>query len=234
MLDAKTLILFSIVFLALFSLLGIILYKKFPNQKAIYYFTLYHITLLISLVLLALRHQVSDFLSIVVAQTLVSLAFLFFYLSMRAFIGLDILWKKRYFIPLGVVALGYFLSTYIHYSTSFRMLILSLFIVAFKTALAFFVYQYYPKEPKYLKHLLISSLLFISFMFLIRALYISTNSIDPNYLDATNLFILIPNYALFLISGLYTLLLFYFIKKGFPQTIKTTHFNAKDLYAKNI
>ena len=218
MFDAKTLILFSIVFLTLFSLLGIILHKRFPSQKAIKYFTLYHITQLVSLFLLGLRHQASDFISIIVAQTLISLAFVFFYFSMRAFIGLPIAWKPRYFIPLSLIALGYFLATYVYYDISFRMLILSLFLTAFHAIVAFFVYQYYPKKPKYLKPAIISSLLFISFIFSLRTFYVSANYIDPNYLDTTNLFVLAPYYALFLFSGLYTWLLLYSIKKGIVQT----------------
>lgn len=232
MFDAKTLILFSIAFLALFSLLGIILYKKFPNQKGIYYFTLYHITQFISFILLALRHQVSDFISIVIAQTLVTLAFLFLYFSMRAFIGLYVSWKTRYLIPLGVVALGYFLATYVYYNVGFRMIVLSLFLATFHIALAFFVYQYYSKEPRYLKVTLISSLLFIACVFLVRTVYVSMYPIDSNYLDATNLIVISPQYILFLISGLYTFLLFYFIKK--ERYKKMTHLNPKDIYAKNI
>ena len=69
------------------------------NNLAIKYLTFFTFLYTIGFILLILRNQIPDFVSIVLANTLFAIGTLFLYFALKSLLDLNIKWRERYLIP---------------------------------------------------------------------------------------------------------------------------------------
>ena len=99
------------------------LYKKntvnVTLQYILYFCTLYTVALF----LFILRNHISDFISMVMANTFFAIANISLYIAIRSLFYENTKWYNRYWLPVLVVFIGFCIFIYLHYDSNIRVLI---------------------------------------------------------------------------------------------------------------
>jgi len=128
------------IVLILFTLFSI--YTKYVLKKDFAkYFVLSSLCFLVGIYLIHQRYQISDFFSIVVANSIICLGEIYLYLATKNLLGYKNSWKFRYLVPIAIVFLGFAIFTYIYYDISMRTLIFGTYICFYNGAISWFFYN---------------------------------------------------------------------------------------------
>lgn len=181
MINADVLMMSSFFSLLILIIVGFILYYKFPEKKYFKYFALFPTFFLTGEILRTLRVYISDFFSVIIANTLMVFGIIFLYIGVRAILNFEAKWNNRYYIPVSIVFFGFLLFTYIYYDIAMRILIFSTFTIIYASAIAWRFLKYPTKEYKVLDY--ISGVLFLVgiLIFFARAFKASMIEINMNY-----------------------------------------------------
>ncbi|MFA6740471.1 MAG: hypothetical protein WCR78_03170 [Arcobacteraceae bacterium] len=200
MLDIKILIISSFFSLIILIIISLFLWYKLPQEKYPKYFALFSIIFLIGQMLTSSRNVIPDWLSIVIGNTLLCLGYMFLYVGIGNLLNLNAKWHNRYFLPIGVLLLGFILFTYVHYNVAMRIVIFSIFCVIYGSIVGWLFWKNARKGFKTLDN--ISAFLFFIgvIMFSIRTIKASTIKIPANYLSTTDLMITLVYVYLFFIT----------------------------------
>lgn len=200
MLDIKLLIISSFFSLTVLVITSCFLSFKFPNEKYFHYFKLFAVSFLIGQILASSRNIIPDLFSIIIGNSLLVIGYIFLYIGIRDLLNLEAKWNNRYFIPIGVVFLGFIIFTYISYDVTMRIVIFSIFCTIYGSVVASLFWQ--KARNDFLLFDKISSLFFISgvVLFAIRTIKASMIQLPANYLNTTDLLILLVYVYLFFIS----------------------------------
>ena len=186
MLDMKILIIgasFTLMILAITSLFFML---KYPKTRYIRFFLIFSILFFIGLLLASLRNTISDFLSIIMGNMLLIVAYIILYIGIIDLLNLDAKWRNRYFIPIIVTLFGFILFTYVYYDVRMRIIIFSIFCLLYCSSISWVFLK--NARKKFLIIDYISSFLFFIgiFIFTFRIFWVSSIDIPGNYLAATN------------------------------------------------
>lgn len=200
MLDIKILIIITFFSLVILVMISSILWYKSPQKKYLKYFALFSIFFLIGQVLTSSRNIIPDLLSIVIGNTLLVLGYIFLYIGIRDLLNLDAKWHNRYFIPIGVILLGFILFTFVYYNVAMRIVIFSVFCVIYGSIVTLMFLKKARKEFKVFDY--ISACLFFIgvVLFTVRIIKASTIDLPANYLSTTDLMITLVYVYLFFMT----------------------------------
>ncbi len=176
MLDLKIVFIISIFILFVLAVYILIRYIQSPNNRSLKFLTFYASFYFVGFVLIILRNQIPDFLSIVIANTLLISAAISLYIAIRALLNLDAQWHSRYVIPIVVVFISHSLFTYVYYDLKTKLIVFALFYVLFSMIFAWLFW--FNSSSKFRLFDRASSLFFLSgvfifFSFVIHSIYIS-------------------------------------------------------------
>ena len=213
LLDIKTLFIMNLVILLILSLYLFSLYKKNKTNITIQYF-LYFCTLYsVALFLFLLRNQISDFISMVIANTLFATANVSLYIAIRALFDEETQWKNRYWIPIFIVFIGFCIFVYFHYDANIRALIylfFALFYALLNTKL--FLFSSSSKFKVFDKvsfiFFLLTSILYISII-----IRINFQQVETYYFSNVDIFISFINYHMLFLNLWIIIVTQYRIKK---------------------
>jgi len=189
-------------FITLFftTIINLILIYYFPKNKNLKYLLVFNLGFLLGQLLLILRNTIPDFFSIVVGNSFLVAGHICVYVASRGLLKLENRWRNRYFIPIGVVAIGLCVFTYVYYHTEMRIVIFSLFCTIYGVILAW-IFLKYASGKLLLLHYLTSFFFLISaVMFFIRAITASIIDFPVSYLSINDLMIVMPYVYLVFIS----------------------------------
>lgn len=193
MLNIKIIFLINTFLLFIFSVFFIIYFLKNPHNKIIKFITYFVSSYFLGFVLFIFRNQISDFFSIVIANTLFATGSLNLYLATRAIVNLKSKWEFRYCLPIFIIFMGHYIFTYIDFNIHMRVIIFNLFAMVY----SFFSFLFFWKNSsiKYRIFDKISSIIFLigSIMFFILSLYSYSINISAYYFSNTDFFLILPN-----------------------------------------
>lgn len=127
--DIKTLVIINALLLFPIGLYAAFLYKKSPLNQPLRFAFYFFISLFIAFVFIALRNKIPDFISIVLANTLIAMSWIYLYLSVSSAVEPSSKWLKRYFIPVGVIFIGFIFFTHLHNDVNIRLIITYSFVL---------------------------------------------------------------------------------------------------------
>lgn len=186
-------ILFATNILILFVTLSILIfnYTKDKQNKSLQISILYIFFHLIGFIFFVLRNQVSDFLSIILANFFFALGALFLFLSVKSMLKNNPIWYKRYLIPLFVFLVGFLIFTYVDYDTKSRVIIYYSFCSIFVLAAAYLFWTH--SSPKFELFNKLSAILFliIALVLIVMILQTSLLHIDTYYFSNKNIYMVI-------------------------------------------
>lgn len=200
MLDIKTIFIANTALLLILSIYMALIYKKNIHNRTIKFITYFVVFYFIGLLLFILRNKVPDFLSIVIANTLFIAGSHSLYLATRDIVGLESKWHNRYWIPIVVVFIGFNIFIYVDFNSNIRMLIYAFYaiIYSFLSMSLFWVYtsakfKIFDKISVivFLISFLIETSVFLRFLFI---------KVSTYYFGNTDIFIYLPNLALFILN----------------------------------
>ena len=137
-LDIRTLSLVLMLTTAFLSVVMLLIWRVHKTYAGFGFWTLANFTIALGFLLLSLRGTIPDFLTVIVANTLMVIGLLLCFEGNRKFLGLaDSRWFSLNILALHALALGYF--TYIDQNVIVRIIIVSLFtaIVSGRNAFVF-------------------------------------------------------------------------------------------------
>lgn len=212
MLDMKMLFIINTVILLVLSIYMLFLYKKNSQNRAIKFITYFVVLYCLGFILFILRNQIPDFLSIVIANTFFALGSLCLYVTTRAIVGLDSKWQIRYWIPVLIIFVGFYIFTFIDFNSNMRALMYSVFAL-FYSLLDMWLFGFYTSS-KFYTFDKISSIVFLvgAIIFLLRAIESRIIHIEAYYFNNVDLFLYLPNIYMLILNIWVILLVTYRIK----------------------
>lgn len=195
---------FSIIILLITSSFYV---YKFPKKKYFRYFNIFSLFFLFGQILASSRNSISDFFSIIIGNTSLVIGYIFLYIGIRSLFDLDAKWNNRYFLPIGVVFLGFILFTYVHYDVAMRIVIFSIFCVIYSCVITLIFWKYRRSDFEIFDK--ISAFLFFMgvILFTIRTIKASIIELPANYLSTTDLWFLLVYVYLFFMTIWFSILL---------------------------
>jgi len=199
MLDIKQLIIGSSFILIILAITSLFFMLKYPKVRYIRFFLSFSILFFVGLLLLSARNTIPDFLSIIMGNMLLIVAYIILYIGIVDLLNLDAKWKNRYFIPIIVTLFGFILFTYVYYDVKMRITIFSIFCLFYCSSISWMFFK--NARIKFLIIDYISSFLFFIgiFIFTFRIFWVSLIDIPENYLAATDSMIVLAYSYLILI-----------------------------------
>lgn len=199
------------VILILFSFFCLYI-KYYFNKDFAKYFFLSSLSFLIGLALIHLRYTISDFYSIVIANTILVSGQIYLYIAVLKLLGYEAYWKNRYFIPIGVIFIGYILFTYVYFNLPMRIFIFSVFFMISDGLIALIFWKI--RNKKEIVNKISSLIFFIGFIiFLISVINSFIVDLNVNYLSNNYFFMLLPYLYLILFFLWMMYLLYCYSKK---------------------
>lgn len=125
MLDLKIVFIINTFVLFFLSIYMFIKYKQNPYNRTIKFLTYFANCYFIGFLLVISRNKISDFISIVIANTLFISGTISLYIAIRALLNLDSQVHIRYIIPILIIFVGFFIFTYIDYNIEARLILFS-------------------------------------------------------------------------------------------------------------
>lgn len=196
MLSLKTLMIIAIGTFFLMSVYGFWLRKKYPAAGGPSFFVFFSLSFLSAMLFLGLRNLIPDFISIVIGNTAIALGYLFIYLALRAAVGLEAEWKKRYYVPVAVIFTGFLIFTYLVYDINMRIFISSLFFTLYNTLFAWMLWKHPGEADGFLQRVTAALFAVGALLFAARSFAANTIYLPANYLSSQELYILLPYYYL--------------------------------------
>lgn len=212
MIDIKFFFLSNIILLLFLSFYMIILYIRDPKNRAIQFITYFTVFFFFAFVLFVLRNQISDFLSIVVANTLFAIAILFLYIAIKVSLNLDSKWHLRYWIPIIIFFVGFFIFTHLSFNFSSRLYIYCIFLIIYCIHFAWLFRLH--KSEKFKLFDTLSSIFFLLgvVVFLLVIVFSNIESFSNYYFANINFALYLPNIFYFILNLWAVMLIKYRIK----------------------
>lgn len=182
------------------------------ENRVIKFITYFVVLYCLGFILFILRNQIPDFLSIVIANTFFALGSLCLYVTTRAIVGLDSKWQIRYWIPVLIIFVGFYIFTFIDFNSNMRALMYSVFAL-FYSLLDMWLFGFYTSS-KFYTFDKISSIVFLvgAIIFLLRAIESRIIHIEAYYFNNVDLFLYLPNIYMLILNIWVILLVTYRIK----------------------
>jgi hypothetical protein len=176
------------------------LYKKNSQNTAMKFITYFVVLYCLGFILFILRNQIPDFLSIVIANTFFALGSLCLYVAIRAIVGLNSKWQIRYWIPILIVFVGFYIFTLIDFNPNMRALIYSVFVL-FYSLLDMWLFGFYASSKFYIFDKISSMVFFVGFViFSLVAIESRIIHIDAYYFNNVNIIIYLPNIYMLMLN----------------------------------
>lgn len=212
MLDIKTVFIINIILITILSFYMLVVYIKNSRNRAIQFITYFTVLFFFAFILFYLRNQIPDFLSIVIANTLFSIAIVSLYIAIKDSLQLDSKWHIRYWIPIVVFSVGFFIFTHLSFNFSSRIYIYCIFVIIYCIHFAWLFWIYKSKEFKLFDTL--SSILFLLGVIVFSLVMVSSNieTLSTYYFSNTTFALYLPNIFYFMLNLWAVVLIKYRIK----------------------
>jgi hypothetical protein len=172
-------------------------YYKNKKNTTIRYFTAYSFIYFFAFFLFSLRNQIPDFLSIVVANSLLAASSITLYIITKKILNKLSHFSWRYYIPVFIILFGHAIFTYIGPNTQIKMVVFALFCIVYSSLQAYYFMAYGLKNHR--TYNILSSLLFSSFAlaFVLVIFYALSIQIHTFYFSNAHFILILPNILLF-------------------------------------
>lgn len=198
--DIKTLIIVSFVTLSMLTITSYVLMRHFPTDKSLKYFFAFSFLFFIGQIFTGLRNIIPDFFSIIIGNNLLISGHILLYIAVRGLLSMEVRWYNRYFIPIGVVLMGFIFFTYFIYDIQMRIVIFSLFCALYGAIIGWLFWEHASSEFKILNRFTAILFFLSTVMFIVRAVKSTVMQLPANYLNNTEITIVLPYIYLIIIT----------------------------------
>ena len=191
MLNIHLLMMFCIFNLSIMVLINSALWYVHPNIKNRKYFTYFGICFLFGQYLITFVNILPDYLTLVLGNNLMILGEIFLLMAIKSFLGKSVNRDKRYYLFLLTKILLFYVFAYLFDSIFIRLGIFSIISAVFLSSIAWLFFQEKSVKNRFINN--ISAFIFFlgAVLFLIRTFAIPSINLPLNFLDTTNLLILL-------------------------------------------
>jgi hypothetical protein len=200
LLSLKILYTITSVVLILFSIYSFAIYKKNKIDLALRYLTYFCTLYAVGLILFVLRNQISDFLSIPIANSLFAIGSICLYIAIRALINLEAKWQQSYWIPVLMIFIGFCLFTYISFDANIRMFIFYFFLLCISIIDTRLFILYSSSMSKTFNRFSIFVFLLCAVIFLSLCIYLLFHHVSSYFFSNIDIILYIPCFYMLLLN----------------------------------
>ena len=213
LLDIKVFYMINTLMLIFLSFYSLFFYRKNKNNPAIKYLTFFTLFYTIGFILLILRNQIPDFLSVLFANVLFTIGSVCLYIAIRAILNLEARWKAIYWIPILIVFVGFYLFTYVYFDPNMRFFLYSLFVLVFSILDMRLFILYSSPEFKLFDKISILIYFLSTLIFLSLCIYITLEKVSGYFFSNVNIIVYLPSFYMIILNIWIVLVLSYRIRR---------------------